>query len=46
MSPIARNLVKHTQRIRDSTLRYKTLKLIEEATKQPGLARFTIATLK
>lgn len=46
MSPIPRNLVKLTQRIRNPTLRNLTLSLIEEATQKPDLAHFTIATLK
>jgi hypothetical protein len=46
MSPIARHLVQMTQRIRDATKRNNTLKLIEEATKKPDLAHFTVALLK
>ncbi|KAF2875292.1 hypothetical protein BDV95DRAFT_604048 [Massariosphaeria phaeospora] len=46
MSPIARHLVQMTQRIRDTTKRSNTLKLIEEATKKPDLAHFTSAILK
>lgn len=46
MAPIARTVVKFTQRIRDQALRYTTLNLIEEATKQPDLAAFTRAELK
>jgi len=46
MSPIPRNLVKFTQRIRNPALRNLTLSLIEEATQKPDLAHFTIATLK
>ncbi|KAL5362278.1 hypothetical protein BJX96DRAFT_177012 [Aspergillus floccosus] len=46
MSPIERNLVRFTQRIRNAALRNLTLNLIEEASKKPDLAPFTIATLK
>ena len=46
MSPIPRNLVKLTQRIRNPALRNLTLNLIEEASQKPDLSRFTIATLK
>ncbi|UPX16753.1 uncharacterized protein EKO05_0007139 [Ascochyta rabiei] len=46
MSPIAHSAVKFTQRIRDTVLRHKTLNLIHQATKQPDLAHFTVATLK
>ncbi|QKX62108.1 uncharacterized protein TRUGW13939_09264 [Talaromyces rugulosus] len=46
MSPIPRNLVKFTQRIHNPALRNLTLTLIEEATRKPDLAHFTIATLK
>ncbi|GLB05558.1 hypothetical protein AtubIFM57258_000847 [Aspergillus tubingensis] len=46
MSPIPRHVVKFTQRIRNPAVRNLTLSLIEEATKQPDLAHFTIATLK
>ena len=46
MSPIARSAVRLTQRIRDSGLRNRTLSLVQEATKQPDLAHFTVATLK
>ena len=46
MSPIPRNLVKFTQRIRNPALRNLTLNLIEEASQKPDLSRFTIATLK
>jgi hypothetical protein len=45
MPPIARHLIKMTQRIRDSTKRYNTLKLVEAATKEPGLLHFTTAIL-
>ncbi|KAJ9314128.1 hypothetical protein DTO271D3_5605 [Paecilomyces variotii] len=46
MSPIPRNLVKFTQRIRNSTLRNLTLNLVEEASQKPDLAHFTTALLK
>jgi hypothetical protein len=46
MSPIARNVIKFTQKIRDPILRNLTLTMIEEATKTSDLARFTIAKLK
>ncbi|KAH9873390.1 hypothetical protein J1614_005788, partial [Plenodomus biglobosus] len=41
MSPIAFHAVRLTQRIKNQALRFKTIKLVEEATKQPDLARFT-----
>ncbi|KAL4921838.1 hypothetical protein BDW62DRAFT_173491 [Aspergillus aurantiobrunneus] len=46
MSPIPRNLVKLTQRIRNPALRNLTLNLIEEASQKPDLDHFTNATLK
>ncbi|KAI9701738.1 MAG: hypothetical protein M1820_006366 [Bogoriella megaspora] len=46
MSPIARSMVKFTQRIRNNDLRNQTLKLVEQATQSPELAHFTQAILK
>ncbi|KAJ6122813.1 hypothetical protein N7512_005278 [Penicillium capsulatum] len=46
MSPIPRQAVKLTQRIRNSTLRNLTLSLIEDASQKPDLAQFTVAILK
>ncbi|QSS61108.1 hypothetical protein I7I51_03280 [Histoplasma capsulatum] len=46
MSPISRQAVKLTQRIRNPTLRNLTLSLIEDASQKPDLAHFTIAILK
>ncbi|THC87449.1 hypothetical protein EYZ11_013106 [Aspergillus tanneri] len=46
MSPIPRNLVKFTQRIKNPVLRNLTLNLIEEASQKPDMAHFTIAILK
>ncbi|KAK9243962.1 hypothetical protein V1506DRAFT_347311 [Lipomyces tetrasporus] len=45
MSPIPRQLVKFTQRIRNPALRNLTLNLIEEASQKPDLAHFTIVIL-
>lgn len=46
MSPIPRTLVRLTQRIRNPTLRNRTLNLIERATQEPDLTHFTQAMLK
>ena len=48
MSPIPRNLIKLTLRIRNPALHNLTLNLIEEASQKPDLAHFifTNATLK
>ncbi|KAF1819682.1 uncharacterized protein K489DRAFT_324771 [Dissoconium aciculare CBS 342.82] len=43
MSPIARSVIRFTQRIKNSARRNQTLDLIKAATKQPDLAHFTIA---
>ncbi|KAG5301303.1 hypothetical protein I7I48_01270 [Histoplasma ohiense] len=46
MSPIPRQAIRLTQRIRNPTLRSLTLGLIEDASKKPDLAHFPIAILK
>ncbi|KAK4129913.1 hypothetical protein BT67DRAFT_446202 [Trichocladium antarcticum] len=46
MSPIPRNLIRMTQRIKKQGLRNNTLNLVESATWQPDLAHFTQAMLK
>ncbi|KAM3414795.1 hypothetical protein BST61_g9944 [Cercospora zeina] len=46
MAPIARSLIKLTQRIKDVSKRNSTLNLVERATYEPDLAHFTNAVLK
>ncbi|KAI0906921.1 hypothetical protein F4823DRAFT_605340 [Ustulina deusta] len=45
MSPISRYSVRMTRNIRDPDVLDMSLNLIEAATQQPDLARFTVATL-